>query len=144
MPDETGEKVKPGDFNAASYNAFLSDERQLMGVRCLSCGHISAQARPVCPNCPGKDVEWFQFSGRGRLATFTCISIVTKAMEAKGYGRDNPCCSGIVTLEEGPRVSALILGVDGANPQNIKTDAEVVLDLSDLDPENPALAFRPV
>lgn len=115
-----------------------------MGVRCRSCGHLSAEARPMCPSCRSKDVEWFQFSGKGRLSTFTCISIVTKTMGEKGYGRDNPCCSGIVTLEEGPRISARILGVDGANPQSIKSDTEVVLDLEDLDAERPALAFRPV
>jgi len=144
MADQIDEKANLQDFNAASYNAFLSEEQRLMGVRCRSCGHLSAQARPVCPSCRGNDMEWFRFSGKGRLDTFTCISIVTRAMEGKGYGRYNPSCSGIVTLEEGPRISALVLGVDGANPQGIKTDAEVMLDLSDLDPEHPVPAFRPV
>ena len=65
-------------------------------------------------------------------------------MGEKGYGRDNPCCSGIVTLEEGPRISAHILGVDGNNPQDIKTDMAVMIDLEDIDPEHPSLAFRPV
>ena len=144
MPDETDEKAEIRDFNAASYNAFLSQEKRLMGVRCRSCGRLSAQARPMCPDCRSREVEWFQFSGKGRLSTFTCISIVTKAMEQKGYGRDNPCCAGIVTLEEGPRISAQILGVDGANPQSIRTEMDVVLDLSDVDPEQPSPAFRPV
>ena len=44
-----------------------------------------------------------------------------------------------MTLEEGPRISALIRGVDSSNPQNIKTG----MDLAGLDPEKPALAFRP-
>ena len=64
-------------------------------------------------------------------------------MGRKGYGRDNPCCTGIVTLEEGPRISARITGVDGNNPQNIKTGIPLVLDLEDLDPEYPSLAFKP-
>ena len=131
-------------INGASFNAFLTEEQRLMGVRCRSCGWLSAEARARCTACGAGDMEWFEFSGRGRLSTFTCISIVTNAMGSKGYGRDNPCCSGIVTLEEGPRISALISGVDGANPQSIKSETPVVLDLSDLDPERPALAFRPV
>jgi hypothetical protein len=49
----------------------------------------------------------------------------------------------VVTLEEGPRVSARILGVDGRNPQDIETGLDLVLDLEELDPENPSLAFRP-
>ena len=64
-------------------------------------------------------------------------------MAKKGYGRDMPYCTGVVTLEEGPRVSALILGVDGSNPQNIKTGMDLVLDLEELDLDHPALAFRP-
>jgi len=140
--------VETKKFTSASFNAFLTGEntgeRCLMGVRCKSCGHLSAEPRPMCPSCHGSDIEWFQFSGKGRLSTFTCISIVTNSMGEKGYGRDNPCCAGIVTLEEGPRVSARILGVDGNNPQDIKTDMELKLDLEDLDPEKPSLAFRPV
>ena len=136
------------EFTNASFNAFLTGEdngeKRLMGVRCRSCGHKSAEPRPMCPSCHGKDMEWFQFSGKGRLSTFTCISIVSNAMGEKGYGRDNPCCAGIVTLEEGPRISARILGVDGNNPQDIKTESDVILDLEDLDPEHPSLAFRPV
>ena len=140
--------VEVKGFTNASFNAFLTGEndgeRRLMGVKCRSCGHLSAEPRPMCPSCHGKDMEWFQFSGKGRLSTFTCISIVSNAMGEKGYGRDNPCCSGIVTLEEGPRISAHILGVDGNNPQEIKTDMAVMIDLENQNPEHPSLAFRPV
>ena len=64
-------------------------------------------------------------------------------MSKKGYGRDNPYCTGIVTLEEGPRLSARIIGVDARNPQDIKTGMELVLDLAEVDPDNPTPAFRP-
>ena len=142
MPDE----VK--DFTAASFNDFLTGEdnreKRLRGVRCKSCGRLSVEPRPTCPSCHGKDMEWFQFSGKGRLSTFTCISIVSNAMADKGYGRDNPCCTGIVTLEEGPRISARILGVDGNNPQDLKTEIDMRFDLEDVDPEDPSVTFRPV
>jgi uncharacterized OB-fold protein len=88
-------------------------------------------------------MEWHEFSGRGHLSTFTCISIVPVSMGKYGYGRDNPYCTGIVTLEEGPRLSARIIGVDAGNPQNIKTGIDLVLDLEEVDPENPTPAFRP-
>jgi uncharacterized OB-fold protein len=130
-------------FTAASYFSGLNEEKRLKGVRCRSCGTLSAVPRPVCVTCHGRDMEWHEFSGKGRLSTFTCISIVPVYMGQKGYGRDNPYCTGVVTLEEGPRVSARILGVDGRNPQDIKTGMDLVLDLEELDPENPSLAFRP-
>ena len=130
-------------FNAASYYTYLKDDKKLMGVRCRSCGKLSAVPRPVCASCRSKEMEWHQFSGKATLATFTCISVVPVSMGKRGYGRDNPYCTGVVNLEEGPRVSALIVGVDGNNPQNIKTGMDLVLDLEDVDTENPAPSFRP-
>ena len=130
-------------FTSSSYLANLKERKKLTGVRCRSCGQLSAVPRPLCRACHSGEVEWFEFSGKAKLSTFTCISVVPVAMGKRGYGRDNPYCTGIVTLEEGPRVSALILGVDGNNPQDIKTDLDLVLDSGEVDPENPALVFRP-
>ena len=132
------------DFNSTTFYNKLKEERQLVGVRCKSCGHLSPEPRPMCPECHGFDMEWHQFSGKAKLSTFTCISVVPVAMAARGYGRDNPYCTGIVTLEEGPRISARINGVDGNNPQDIKSGMDVVLDFDDLDMEAPSLAFKPV
>ena len=132
-----------GEFNAVSYYAYLKEDKKLMGVKCRSCGKLSAVPRPMCSSCHSKDMEWHQFSGKATLSTFTCISIVPVAMGRRGYGRDNPYCTGVVHLEEGPRVSARIVDVDGNNPQDIKTGIDLVLDLEDLDPENPSPAFRP-
>ena len=129
-------------FNASSFFEYLK-EGQLMGVRCRACGKLSAEARPMCQVCHSRDVEWFQFSGRGQLSAFTCISVVPNSMGEKGFGRNNPYCSGIVTLEEGPRISALILGVDAANPQNIGTGMALTLQVEDKDKERPTLAFVP-
>jgi uncharacterized OB-fold protein len=130
------------EFNAASFYEFLKQGR-LMGMACRSCGQLSAEPRPICPVCHSKEVEWRQFSGKGQLSTFTCIFIVPESMAKKGYGRNNPYCSGIVTLAEGPRISARILGVDASNPQRIQTGMALELHLEDLDPEKPALAFHP-
>jgi uncharacterized protein len=133
---------EPRELNAASFYQYLK-EGKLMGTGCRDCGTLSAEARPMCSVCHSKNVEWRQFSGRGRLSTFTCISVVPQAMAKEGYGRNNPYCSGIVTLEEGPRISALIRGVDAGSPQNIQTGLALELDLKDLDPERPVLAFQP-
>lgn len=130
-------------FTAASFKAYLTREKKLMGVRCRACGTLSPEPRPMCHACQSREMEWYEFSGKARLSAFTCISIVPVSMSKKGYGRDNPYCTGIVTLEEGPRFSALIIGVDAANPQDIKTGMEMVLDLAEVDPESPTPAFRP-
>ena len=130
------------DYNAASFYRFLK-EGKLMGIRCDACGKLSAEPRPLCPACHSRQVEWHQFSGKGQLSTFTCIFIVPVAMGEKGYGRHNPYCSGIVTLAEGPRISARILGVDASNPQSIQTGTPVELKVEDQDADQPTLAFQP-
>ncbi len=130
-------------FTAASFYRYLTEERKLMGVRCRACGTLSPEPRPMCHACHSREVEWYEFSGKARLSTFTCISIVPLHMSEKGYGRDNPYCTGIVALEEGPRLSARILGVDASNPQDIRTGMDLVLDLDEVDPERPTPAFRP-
>lgn len=58
--------------------------------------------------------------GTGKLAAFTCISIGPSFMIAEGYDRRNPYCSGVVELEEGPRVDARIEGVDPKQPEKIQ------------------------
>ena len=130
-------------FNAASFNAYLTEEKRLMGVRCRGCGTLSPEPRPICHSCHSRDLEWHEFSGRAQLSTFTCISIGPVYMVEQGYGRNNPYCTGIVKLEEGPRLSARILGVDAANPQLIQTGIDLILDLEGVDPERPTPMFRP-
>ena len=131
------------EFNAAGFYKRLVEDGALTGIRCNSCGHVSPEARPMCPECRSTDLAWHPFSGRATLSTFTCISVVPDYWGKKGYGRNNPYCTGIVTLEEGPRISARISGVDGSNPQSIRTGMALSLDLEDLDPGRPSLAFRP-
>lgn len=72
------------EFNAASYFAHLKEDKKLMGVRCRFCGKLSAVPRPMCASCHSKDMEWHEFSGKGTLATFTCISVVPVSMGKRG------------------------------------------------------------
>ena len=74
-----------------------------------------AEAAANDPVSHSSNMEWHELSGRAVLSTFTCISVAPASLEAKGFGRNNPYCTGIVTLEEGPRISARIAGVDASN-----------------------------
>ena len=133
---------KPREFTAESYAAFLKGGR-LMGVRCRDCGTLSAEARPMCHICHGREMEWHELAGKGVLTTFTCISIVPARMAARGYGRDRPYCSGVVSLKEGIRVPARIAGVDASDPAGIHAGTEVVLCPEEIDHDSPGLVFRP-
>jgi uncharacterized OB-fold protein len=105
-------------FTRAAFRQFLA-EGKLMGSRCSSCGAVHLPPRPLCPACYADELEWVEMRGEGKLAAFTSIHIAPTAMIEAGYGRQNPYCTGIVHLEEGPAISAQILGVDPAQPETI-------------------------
>lgn len=111
--------MSENDFSKASFQNYLN-EHKLMGVRCQSCHALFLPPRPMCANCHGDDMSWEEVSQEGELAAFTVIHIAPTAMIEAGYGRDNPYCSGIVKLTEGPSISAQILGVDVSHPETIK------------------------
>jgi uncharacterized OB-fold protein len=76
--------------------------------------------RALCPACYGEEMAWEEMSGEGKLVAFTTVHIAPTAMIEAGYDRKNPYCAGIVQLAEGPAISAQILGVDPAQPEEIE------------------------
>jgi uncharacterized OB-fold protein len=91
-------------------------------------------------------MEWTEMSGQGHLRAFTSIFIAPTAMIEAGYGRDNPYCTGIVQLEEGPAISAQIVGVDTANPESITVGMPlkaVFVARGEGEEERTFLAFEP-
>jgi uncharacterized OB-fold protein len=107
------------EFTGTSFYQFL-DESKLVGSQCQSCGVLHVPPRPLCPACFGEDLDWVELSGEGKLQAFTTVHIAPTAMIEAGYDRNNPYCAGIVELAEGPAISAQILGVDPARPEQIE------------------------
>ena len=103
------------DFNNDSFQTYMG-EHKLMGSRCTLCNALYLPPRPLCPNCFGETMAWEEMGGHGQLRAYTVVHIATSAMIAAGYGRENPYFSGIVKLDEGPSISAQILGADAAHP----------------------------
>lgn len=107
------------DLTAVGFYDALKD-KNLLASHCEVCGDVQCPPRTICPNCWSNKVNGIQMSGKGVLRTYTIVNIgLTQMMEA-GYDRFNPYCAGLVELEEGPVVSAQILGVDVLQPESIK------------------------
>jgi uncharacterized OB-fold protein len=70
-------------------------------------------------------MKWEQMGGKGKLQAFTTVHIAPTAMIEAGYDRKNPYCAGIVRLEEGPSISAQIVGVDATEPEEIVIGTEL-------------------
>ena len=99
------------DFSVHGYLQHLQ-ERKLMASRCNDCGALYLPPRPICPACYAQKMAWEELEGQGTVTGVTSIAIVPTGMAAKGFGRDNPYLTGIVTLKEGPGVSARIEATD--------------------------------
>jgi len=115
------------EFTSASYNQFLG-EKKLMASKCTKCGALYLPPRPLCIKCFGSEMEWVEMKGKGKLAAFTTIYVGPTFMLEEGYDRNNPYCTGVVELEEGPGISARILGVDAKKPEEIKIGTPLAVD----------------
>ena len=112
------------EFTSTTYYKALS-ERKLVASRCKSCGKLYFPARPMCPECHGKDMEAVELSGKGKLTAYSVIYIATTAMIQAGFDRKNPYCAAVVQLEEGPSICAQVIGADVAHPGTIKIGSPV-------------------
>ncbi len=111
-------------FNSAGFYKYI-DEHKLMGSRNLTSGNLYVPPRSYCPTSYSDDMEWVEMSGKGKLVAYTVITIAPTHMLKAGYSFKNPYCTGIVELEEGPRISGQIFGLDIAHPEKIKIGTPV-------------------
>lgn len=83
-------------------------ERRLIVQHCISCDAFQFYPRPFCLSCFSRDVEWQQVSGRGTVYSKTTVRIpVIDEMPP-------PYVVGIVELDEGPRLTTNLVGVEPA------------------------------
>lgn len=133
------------EITSYDFNAGLA-QHKLLASRSLSTGKVYLPPRPMDPEDLSSEMEWVELSGRGKLLTYTVIYVGTSAMIAAGYDRKNPYCVGIVQTEEGPAISAQLVGLDLAHPELIQIGMpmEVVfLERGEGDAKKTFLGFQP-
>jgi uncharacterized protein len=128
------------DFSKTGYEAHLRDHK-LMGAQCTSCGKVYLPPRSLCRSCFNTEMNWVELEGAGKLIAFTTIHIGTTAMINAGYGRNNPYCTGIIQLDNGPAISAQIMEVDAADPTSIKIGTHLVVQFVDRQVGNEIKTF---
>jgi uncharacterized OB-fold protein len=136
------EKLIP--FTAYEFQQYLN-QGELKASRCVDCQKIYLPVRAICPDCGRSNLEWIELSGKGKLAAYTSIYIGPSFMNALGFGRDKPYLTGIVELDEGPKISARLLGLDPENPSEIKIGTALEysgIEIGDEDHISMQLAFK--
>jgi uncharacterized OB-fold protein len=89
--------------------------------RCRSCGHSWLPARPQCPSCLHADWEWTPASGKARLISW----VVYHHAYHESFAARLPYTVTVVELDEGPRMTSNIVGVD--DPEKLKIDQRLCL-----------------
>lgn len=129
------------EASVKSFYDFLK-EKKIMGTKCKDCRKVYLPPRPICPECIKSEMEWVKFEGKGKLKAFTSISVAPTHMLNAGYTRDNPYIFGVVQLDSGPSISAIILNVDAKNPENIAIDSPMTVEFVKIG-EKVLLGFKP-
>ncbi len=79
----------------------------LVGEVCKKCGARLFPPRDVCPQCSQPAYEPFQFSGKGKVYSYS-----TLYQAPAGYEQFVPYTVALVQLDEGPLVTAQLTDVD--------------------------------
>jgi uncharacterized OB-fold protein len=80
----------------------LQKERyRLIGAECEGCGAKLFPARQVCPKCKSKDLEPYQFSGKGEI--YSCATVY---QAPDGFEQFVPYMVALIRLDEGPIIAA--------------------------------------
>ncbi len=127
-------------FTEYSFQQFLQ-EHKLMGTRSKATGKVYVPPRPIDPETHSEEMEWVELSGKGKLAAFTAVHIAPTAMIEAGYDRTNPYITGIVQLDEGPMMSAQILGLDATQPAKIQIGTPLTVTFIERGSEEESRAF---
>jgi len=78
----------------------LKDGR-LMGTRCTKCGYQTFPPRADCPECNSGDFEFHEYSGKGKVFSYSTIAAAPTGFEALA-----PYTVVLVELDEGGRLCA--------------------------------------
>ncbi len=108
-------------FTIEQFYKFLTQQK-LMAGKCLKCGKIHLPPRPICDNCFSQEFEWIPVSGKGKLLTYTIISIAPEQFQAL-----TPYAVGIVELENRLKIPGMIQGIA---QEQLKIGMELNLDFS--------------
>ena len=108
---------------------------RLSGVQCKACGARLFPQRQVCSHCSSREVRPYQFSGKGRVYSYAVIYDAPT-----GYEGFIPYVAALVTLDEGPMLTAQLTDVD-INEVSIGMPVEIVYE--DITEEFTLPKFQP-
>ena len=84
----------------------------LVGEVCPHCSSKIFPPRDICPDCGDEAKDSYQFSGRGKVFSYTTVFNAPA-----GHEEQAPYTVAMVQLEEGPLVTAQLTDIDKNEPE---------------------------
>ena len=101
---------------------------ELVVPRCSGCERYVWYPREKCPDCRSTEMPWTQVSGRGKLFSYSWV----ERPLYKAFAEKVPYLTGLVSLEEDPRVRMVTLLVDCV-AEELKMDMPMKVSFRDLE-----------
>lgn len=126
-----------------SRNWRLRQQRyRLEGTECPACGHLAFPPRDICIKCGDDSPQPRRLIGRGRIYSFTVLH-----QGPDSFDGSVPYAVGLIDLEEGPRITAMLTDVspdDIAIGMQVQMVVRVTNTEGDRGPINYSYKFRPL
>ena len=95
------------------YERTVGQRLAFEGERCTDCGTVAFPPKGACPDCRNDEFETVDLSGDGTIYSYTVLSPGGAPPEFAGQARaEGRYVVAIVELDEGPRITAQVTGVD--------------------------------
>lgn len=92
------------------------EDGRIMGRKCARCGAVQFPPVIACTACGCFETEWTQLSGKGVVTEL----ILPSGMAHPRINAFHPCGFGVVKLDEGPELNALVCGVSPENEEEVQ------------------------
>jgi uncharacterized OB-fold protein len=109
---------------------------EILVQECKGCGHRQFYPRPMCLKCWSTDLENRRCTGFGTIHSFTA----TYQNQQPGFREELPYIFALIDLDEGPRMTANIVG---CKPEQVKIGMRVTAVFDWISPEIRLPRFRP-
>jgi len=109
-------------------------QHRLVIQRCTRCGRLRHPPMPSCPHCLSLEWDTVDACGRGMLTTYT---VLHRPLAPPFTG---PQLIGVITLEEGTK---LVAGLVGVERNRVAIGMPLQVEFLDCDPELTLPVFRP-
>lgn len=77
--------------------------------KCNYCEKYQWYPRAICASCGSRDMKWIRSKGKGTLYSYT----VVRRLSERTFSLHVPYVIGLVELDEGVRLFAIIEGIEG-------------------------------